>query len=112
MAAEVVTKKKEKNETKSENVVEHGSAAIASDSHECGAEREEVDEKLLREKGMRSLGIPFSKSVVVDRHGYPRRMSALSPRANQVLLGSPRMQAASRITPVVLWGALKMNQAE
>jgi hypothetical protein len=40
VAAEVVTKKREKNETKSENVVEHGSAAIASDSHECGAERE------------------------------------------------------------------------
>jgi hypothetical protein len=51
VAAEVVTKKKEKNETKSENVVEHGSAAIASNSHECGAEREVVDEKLLREKG-------------------------------------------------------------
>jgi hypothetical protein len=31
--------------------VEHGSAAIASDSHECGAEREKVEEKLLREKG-------------------------------------------------------------
>jgi hypothetical protein len=39
VAAEVVMQKKEKNETKSENVVEHGSAAIASDSHECGAER-------------------------------------------------------------------------
>jgi hypothetical protein len=49
VAAEVVTQKKEKNETKSENVVEQGSAAIASDSHECGAEREEVEEKLLRE---------------------------------------------------------------
>jgi hypothetical protein len=38
VSAEVVTKKKEKFETKSENVVEHGSAAIASDSHGCGAE--------------------------------------------------------------------------
>jgi hypothetical protein len=69
VAAEVVTKKTEKTETKSQNVVEHGSAAIASDSHECGVEREEVDEKLLREREMRSLGIPFSKSVVVDRDG-------------------------------------------
>jgi hypothetical protein len=69
VTADVVTKKKEKNETKSENVVEHGSAAIASDSHECGAEREQVEKKLLREREMRSLGIPFSKSVVVDRDG-------------------------------------------
>jgi hypothetical protein len=54
-----VTKKKEKNETKSENVVEHGSAAIASDSHECGAEREKVEEKLLREKGNAEPGHSF-----------------------------------------------------
>jgi hypothetical protein len=64
-----VKEKKEKNETKSENVVEHGSAAIASDSHECGAEREEVEEKLLREKGNAEPGHSFSKSVVVDRNG-------------------------------------------
>jgi hypothetical protein len=51
LAAAVVKKKNEKNETKSENVVDHGSAAIASDSHECGAERKSVEEKLLREKG-------------------------------------------------------------
>jgi hypothetical protein len=51
VAPDVVTKKKEKNEIKSENVVEHGSAGIASDSHECGAEREKLKEKLLREKG-------------------------------------------------------------
>jgi hypothetical protein len=44
VAAEVVTKKKEKSQTKLEKVVEHGSAAIASDSHECGAERERVEE--------------------------------------------------------------------
>jgi hypothetical protein len=49
--AEFVTKKKEKSETKSENVVEHGSAAIASDSHECGAEQEKVEKKPFREKG-------------------------------------------------------------
>jgi hypothetical protein len=54
-----VTKKKEKSETKSENVVEHGSAAIASDSHECGAEREKVEEKLLREKGNAEPGHSF-----------------------------------------------------
>jgi hypothetical protein len=58
VAAEVVTQKKEKNETKSENVVEHGSAAIASDSHECGAERE-VEEKLLRENGNAEPGHSF-----------------------------------------------------
>jgi uncharacterized protein YceH (UPF0502 family) len=59
VATEVVTQKKQKNETKSENVVEHGSAAIASDSQECGAEREEVDEKLLREKGNAEPGHSF-----------------------------------------------------
>jgi hypothetical protein len=59
VAAEVVTKKKEKNETKSANVVEHGSAAVASDSHECGAEREKVEEKLFREKGNAEPGHSF-----------------------------------------------------
>jgi hypothetical protein len=59
VAAEVVAKKKEKNETKSENVVEHGSAAIASESHECGAERGKVEEKLLREKGNAEPGHSF-----------------------------------------------------
>jgi hypothetical protein len=47
LAAAVV----EKNETKSEDIVDHGIAAIASDSHECGDERNSVEEKLLREKG-------------------------------------------------------------
>jgi hypothetical protein len=57
--AEVVTKKEEKIETKSGNVVEHGSAALASDSHECGAEQEKVEEKLLREKGNAEPGHSF-----------------------------------------------------
>jgi hypothetical protein len=39
--------------------LEYGIAAIASDSHECGAEREKVEEKLLRKKGNAEPGHSF-----------------------------------------------------